>query len=267
MMNNRAHLPAGQPMQGGVADIGPGSGGGGRRGQRPHHGQPYPGNAHHYHSVSQPMYPPGYMTPYGTAPPYYIPPHYQNGAMATPTYLPYPQAGAYPRSPPSMQHFAPMVAPNPYASRPPRSPIVPQPYQPPPPPVHVPIPPHTPSSTHSHAAPSPMTPPVSQVREIRPPLPPATIAAQESHLNTTAVPLVVQAAQPVQPAPPTPSESQSPSASPMIIRPKPFIPKVRHSPAPVVDCVCTDSDSYHGAPFRTKSGPHAHRDLEDADAL
>ncbi|KAK5660147.1 hypothetical protein OQA88_13616 [Cercophora sp. LCS_1] len=168
-MNNRGHLPAGQPMQGGVADMGPGSGGG-RRGGRPHQNQhqqhqPYP-NAHHYHhhSINQGMYPPGYMAPYGGAPPYYVQPHYQNNPMVPQGYMPYPPGG-YNRSPPSMQHYAPMVpqSHNPYA-RPPQSPVVPPPFQTPPPPVHIPIPPHTPSSTHSFGGPPPppMTPPVAQ---------------------------------------------------------------------------------------------------------
>ncbi|KAK3942258.1 hypothetical protein QBC46DRAFT_78067 [Diplogelasinospora grovesii] len=197
MMNNRGHLPAGQPMPGGV-EMGPGPGGGGgpvsdrpmhgghggggretipRRGGRQQHFNP---GAHHYHPhqhhqhqhlPQQPMYPGNYMAaPYGGAP-YYMPaPHYPNGAMgASAAYMPYPPAAAYNRSPPAMQHYVPMV-PQPYSRPPQHSPVVPAPYQTPPPaaPMMVP-PPHTPSSTHSHvpaaaAPPPPMTPPVQQTQ-------------------------------------------------------------------------------------------------------
>ncbi|KAK3325763.1 hypothetical protein B0H66DRAFT_599907 [Apodospora peruviana] len=172
-MNHRGHLPAGQPMQGSV-DMGPVPGGGQapvhghnhghghghglRRAGRPQHYA----NAHHYpqHVNQQPMYPQNYMTPYGGAP-YYIQPHYQNGAMAAPTYMAYPPAG-YNRSPPSMQHYVPLVPQN-YSRPPQQSPIVASSYQIPPPLAVTPILPPTPSSTHSqNGLQPPMTPPVVQ---------------------------------------------------------------------------------------------------------
>ncbi|KAK0652996.1 hypothetical protein B0T16DRAFT_109312 [Cercophora newfieldiana] len=181
MMNNRGHLPAGQ-MQGGVPEMGPGSGGS-RRGGRP---QPYANN-HHYahHSVGQPMYPSGYMSPYAVnAAPYY-PPHYQNGAMTAmgaPAYLPYPPNPAtYGRTPPAMPqpHYMPMVPPNPY-SRAPQSPIVASPYQAPLPPVPIPMPPHTPTSAHSQVAPPPSTPPVALTPHGPPPQVPTEIQPETS---------------------------------------------------------------------------------------
>ncbi|KAH8893482.1 cysteine proteinase [Thozetella sp. PMI_491] len=197
MMNNRGHLPAGQPippMQGAM-DMGPGPGpapgvgvglspqgpgsGGPRRSGRPH--QPYP--AHHspyqpqhpHMSQHQPMYAAhGYM-PYA-APPYYspMPPQYhQNGGMAPSAYIPYPQQQQYARSPPMPQQYAPMV-PQSYSRPPHHSPIVGNPYQVAPPAAPVPLPPHTPSSTHSSsvAIPPPIASPIpSQVVET--PAPPA----------------------------------------------------------------------------------------------
>jgi len=176
--------------------MGPGSGGS-RRGGRPQH---YP-NSHHYphHSVGQPVYPSGYMSPYAAgAAPYYVPPHYQNGAMGTPAYLPYPpNPVAYGRSPPTIPqpHYVPMVPQNPY-SRPPQSPIVASTYQAPPPPVPVPVPmlPHTPSSTHSHAAPPPLTPPVASTPQV-PPQTQVPIEVLPSMLEVQQPPLSLREAQ------------------------------------------------------------------------
>ena len=197
--------------------MGPGSGGG-RRGGRP---QPYPSNAHHYqHNVTQPMYPPAYIAPYGGAP-YYMPSHYQSGAMGAPAYLPYPPAG-YNRSPPSMQHYAPMVAQSHY-SRPPQSPIIPSPYQAPPPPSHIPLPPQTPSSTVSHTLPPSATPPVTQVKEA--PLVQTEAPSQEQPLQEQPVSEQPVPEQPVGSKQPPPVE---PEVSPDVeaIRAEPFRPKV-----------------------------------------
>ncbi|KAK1756865.1 hypothetical protein QBC47DRAFT_443479 [Echria macrotheca] len=222
MMNNRGHLPAGQSMPGGVSDMGPGPGGG-RRGGRPHPHSHYPSNAHQY--VGQPIYHQPYMAPYGT-PPYYVPPHYQNGAMATPPYLGYPPpVVAYSRSPPSLSQYSPMLPQNQY-SRAPQSPIVQQPYQPSPPAMHVPIPPHTPSSTHSQFGTPSLTSPVPQpvpqpppqaMAETKPEAPeaPAQAAAAET-------PTYKEAEGNQEPPPkPVEAESQKPPGST-----KPFRPPV-----------------------------------------
>ncbi|KXX81918.1 putative ubiquitin carboxyl-terminal hydrolase 3 [Madurella mycetomatis] len=175
MMNTRGHLPAGQQAQSG-ADMGPvpPGGPGPRRGGRPQHYAPAHHHHHHYHHqqpaiVNHPSMYSGYMgamaNPYGA--PYYMPQQpYQNGAMPSPAYMPYPPAAGYGRSPPAMQHYhMPMQQPYPRLAQ--HSPIVSSPYHAPPPPVQSAIPPlpHTPSSTHSHVVPPPMTPPVRQVQE------------------------------------------------------------------------------------------------------
>ncbi|KAK4158536.1 hypothetical protein C8A00DRAFT_10755 [Chaetomidium leptoderma] len=168
-----------------------------RRGGRQQHYPPahaYHHNHHHQHvsqqhvsqqHVSQPMYPANYIAnPYAAAH-YYVPPHYQNGAMPGPAgYMPYPNAG-YVRSPPAMQHFVPLQQT--YGRPAQHSPIVSSPYHPPPPaaaPVIPPIP-HTPSSTHSHAVvpPPPMTPPIQQVHEaVQHPVPaPVQLSRQPEH--------------------------------------------------------------------------------------
>ncbi|KAK3307922.1 uncharacterized protein B0T15DRAFT_390329 [Chaetomium strumarium] len=153
-----------------------------RRGGRQHYPPAHayhPGGHHHQH-VGHPMYATTYMPAAYGAPQYYMPPQYQNGAMAAPAgYMPYPNAG-YVRSPPAMPHYIPVQQPY---GRPSQhsSPIVSSPYHPPPPtaPAVVPPLPHTPSSTHSYAVPPPMTPPVRQVHEAIPAPPPV----QQSQLS------------------------------------------------------------------------------------
>ena len=171
-MNNRGHLPAGQPVQGGAGaadNMGSVPVAGGpppRRGGRPQHYAPAHayGNHHHQQHVAQPLYATAnYMAaPYGGAH-YYMHPPYQNGGMPAPAaYMPYPNGG-YVRSPAAaMQHFVPLQQA--YGRPPQHSPIVSSPYHPPPPTAASVIPPmpHTPSSTHSYVVPPSMTPPVQQ---------------------------------------------------------------------------------------------------------
>jgi hypothetical protein len=181
MMNNRAHLPAGQQVQGG-ADMGPAPTGGPvpgpRRGGRPQQHYPPAHHYHHHQHVAQPMYAANnYMAPYGGTH-YYVPQPYQNAAIPNPAaYMPNPYAG-YGRSSPSMQHFAPLQQS--YGRPPQHSPIVSSPYQPPLPQASAIIPPlpHTPSSTHSYAVPPPMTPPVQQLQDIVPPPVPVQLPHQ-----------------------------------------------------------------------------------------
>jgi len=226
MMNSRGHLPAGQSMQGGVSDMGPGSGGG-RRGGRPH--PHYPSNAHQY--VGQPIYPQPYMAPYGA--PYYVPPHYPNGAMATPPYLAHgypPPVVAYTRSPPSLNQYGAMLPQNQY-SRAPQSPIVQQPYQPSPPAMHVPVPPHTPSSTHSQFGTPSVTSPVPQ--PVPQPAPQAMAEtkpdAHETPSKPAAKPYTYKEAEGNQEPPPNPVEAESPT--PVALRKRvPFRPPVRLFP-------------------------------------
>ncbi|KAK9782827.1 putative USP domain-containing protein [Seiridium cardinale] len=186
------HLPAGQPMPGGVGgmggrgmvDMGPGpaphTGNGPRR--RPQ----YPHQQHSYThpNHNQPIYyQNSHMNPYANA--YYppAPPHYQNAAMpGSPYGMPYNHNPYAARSPPAIhQQYAPIVSssmahtPQPY-SRPPQQPSpaisTPPPFhiaQPPPP---APIP-QTPSSTHSsQAVQAPLTPQTPQSQEV--PVPPQT---------------------------------------------------------------------------------------------
>lgn len=152
-MSNRHHLPAGQNLQG---PPGVDMSGGPRRRQ-----QPPPQYAPQYHPHMNPMY--QNYVPYAPQQYYGVPPPYQNGAMASPGYMPYQN---YARSPPNMQQYVPMVGvsvPPAYPRAAPRSPALSTPYLPPP--VQAPILPQTPSSTHSgHFPPSP-TPPAPQPRE------------------------------------------------------------------------------------------------------
>ncbi|KAL7623352.1 hypothetical protein AAE478_007033 [Parahypoxylon ruwenzoriense] len=187
---NGSHLPAGQPMPGGIGggvmargqvDMGPGSGpgggggggGGGRR--RPPPQYPTHHQYHHQQHVN-PMYHNSYMNPYATS--YYpqVPHHYQNSAMPNAPYMPY---NPYPqRSPPIHQRYPPIVSSSmqppplqPYPRPPPPqqpSPALstPPPYAAPAPPPPVTVP-ETPSSTHSsQAVPPPPTPPTPHSQEV-----------------------------------------------------------------------------------------------------
>ncbi|KAI5857319.1 cysteine proteinase [Durotheca rogersii] len=181
---NGSHLPAGQPMPGGVGGgaaargqvdmgSGPGLGGGRRRPapQYPTHPQYHP--QQHINS----MYHNNYMNPYAAN--YYsqVPHHYPSGAIANAPYMAY---NHYPqRSPPIHQQYPPIVSSSmqpqplqPYSRPPPPPPPPQQPSPalstPPPPyaPVTLPPPvpvPETPSSTHSsQTVPPPLTPPTPQ---------------------------------------------------------------------------------------------------------
>ncbi|KAH9892349.1 cysteine proteinase [Xylariomycetidae sp. FL2044] len=183
-MNNN-HLPAGQPMPGGVGGgpgpgPGPGSNGGRRRPnpQYPSHQQ-----YHHQQHVTPPIYHNSYMNPYANS--YYPQAHpYQNGGMPSQPYgMPYnPYSHPPQRSPPPTIHqqYPPIVSssmqphPQPYPRAPPQqqpSPAIstPPPFVPaaaPAPPMPVP---QTPSSTHSsHALSGPLTPPTPQNQIIVP---------------------------------------------------------------------------------------------------
>lgn len=120
-----------------------------------------------------PMYP-GY-SPYGAPQPYYgMPPHFQNGGMPMPGYMPY-QSYPAARSPPSMHQYVPMVGvsvpPNYPRPSQQQSPSLSTAYQPPPAPA--PIPPQTPSSTHSSQMIPPPTPPTPQnIEHVSAPPPP-----------------------------------------------------------------------------------------------
>ncbi|KAI1372956.1 cysteine proteinase [Hypoxylon crocopeplum] len=179
---NGNHLPAGQPMPGGVGggggvvargqvDMGGLASSGGRR--RP---PPYPTH-HQYHHPQHvnSMYHNSYMNPYAQSFYSQVPHHYQNGAMASAPYMhynPYPQ-----RSPPAIhQQYPPIVSstmqppPQPYSRPPPQQPSpalsTPPPYAAAAPPPPVPIP-ETPSSTHSsQVLPTPLTPPTPHTQEV-----------------------------------------------------------------------------------------------------
>ncbi|KAK0671855.1 hypothetical protein QBC41DRAFT_46796 [Cercophora samala] len=161
MMNNRAHLPAGQQMQGG-ADMG-----GGppppRRGNRhqygPAHGYQY---QQHQHHVNPSMYGHGaqYMNPYPPNQPYYMPyQQYHTGAMPQPYLPPQYNHAPYTRSPPAVQQYVPLHQP--YGRPAQHSPIVSSPYQPPPPAMAPVVAPLTPSTTHSFAVQPPTIAPSS----------------------------------------------------------------------------------------------------------
>ncbi|KAI8633759.1 cysteine proteinase [Xylariaceae sp. FL1651] len=179
---NGNHLPAGQPMPGGVggAASGPGLNGGRRR------PPPAPYSTHQaYHQHQQhagPMYPGSYMNPYANSyyPHHQMAHHYQTGHMPnTPYAMPY---NAYPqRSPPTIhQAYPPIVSssmqahPQPYPRPPPQQPS-PALSTPPPFPTTAPPPapiPQTPTSSHSsQAATVPLSPPTPQPQAAAPPLP------------------------------------------------------------------------------------------------
>ncbi|KAK4179881.1 hypothetical protein QBC36DRAFT_56640 [Triangularia setosa] len=198
MMNNRAHLPAGQQMQGG-ADMG-----GGppppRRGNRhqygPAHGYQY---QQHQHHVNPSMYGHGaqYMNPYPPNQPYYMPyQQYHTGAMPQ-SYLP-PQYNhvPYTRSPPVVQQYVPLHQP--YGRPAQHSPIVSSPYQPPPSAMAPAVTPLTPSSTHSFAVQPPTTiaPSMTPFREFVPAsqMPPQPLHSHE--VQPPVQPLHIHEAQP-----------------------------------------------------------------------
>ncbi|KAI1805171.1 cysteine proteinase [Daldinia bambusicola] len=196
---NGNHLPAGQPMPGGIpggavvargqVDMGPGPGPGGRR--RPQHQYPSHHQYHHQQHMNAMYHHNGYMAPYPQT--YYpqVAHHYQNGAMANASYMQYNQFPQ--RSPPIIhQQYPPIVSssmqpiPQPPYSRPPPpqqpSPALstPPPYAvvAPPPPLPVP---ETPSSTHSsQVLPTPLTPPTPQNQEAASVTPDVELRATES---------------------------------------------------------------------------------------
>ncbi|KAK4201441.1 hypothetical protein QBC40DRAFT_60306 [Triangularia verruculosa] len=180
MMNNRAHLPAGQQMQGG-ADMG-----GGppppRRGNRqygPAHGYQY---QQHQHHVGPSMYGHGaqYMNPYPPNQGYYMPyQQYHTGGMPQ-AYLP-PQYNhaPYTRSPPAVQQYVPLQPP--YGRPAQHSPIVSSPYQPPPPNMTPVVAPLTPSSTHSFAVQPPSTIAPSSMPPFREFIPASQMPPQPLH--------------------------------------------------------------------------------------
>lgn len=106
-----------------------------------------------------------------------MPSPYQNGGMPSPGYH-YPN---YPRSPPAMHQYVPMMGvsvPPSYPRPSQQSPaILSTPYQPPP--ALVPIPPQTPSSTHSSQMIAPMTPPTPQSVDPPPDTPTTQSAVQD----------------------------------------------------------------------------------------
>ncbi|XXH03437.1 hypothetical protein Hte_009839 [Hypoxylon texense] len=186
---NGNHLPAGQPMAGGVVN----GGGVGMRGQvdmglpgpgpsRRRGAPQYPGHHHHHQYHQQQishgsMYQNSYMNPY--APSYYpqVPHHYQNGAMPSAPYMPYNPYPQRPAAPAIHQQYPPIVSstmqhpPQPYSRPPPQQPspalsTPPPPYTPAAPPPPVPVP-ETPSSTHSsQMLPTPLTPPTPHNLEV-----------------------------------------------------------------------------------------------------
>ncbi|KAI0514491.1 hypothetical protein F5B22DRAFT_637058 [Xylaria bambusicola] len=189
---NGNHLPAGQPMPGGVG--GPASGpvlnGGRRRPPQP----PYPAHPGAYHQHQQHaamMYPNSYMNPYANA---YYPPHpvhYQashipNSHYSASSYSTYPQQ----RSPPSVhQTYPPIVSssmqahPQPYPRPPPAQqsspalstpPLLPTAASPAPAPVA-----ETPTSTQSsQPATTPLSPEISKPQAVTPPRSEAEITPQ-----------------------------------------------------------------------------------------
>ncbi|ETS81338.1 hypothetical protein PFICI_06340 [Pestalotiopsis fici W106-1] len=186
------HLPAGQPMPGGVGGMGGGrgpvdmgSGPGPHTGNGPRRRPQYSHQQHSYthHNHSQPMYyPNSHMNPYANA--YYpqAPPHYPTAGMPGAPYgMHYNPYAA--RSPPAIhQAYPPIVSssmahpPQPY-SRPPQqqSPAL---STPPPPPYHMAQPPppapvpQTPSSTHSsQAIQASVTPTTPQSQDVVPQAP------------------------------------------------------------------------------------------------
>ncbi|KAI0849324.1 cysteine proteinase [Daldinia vernicosa] len=197
---NGSHLPAGQPMPGGIpggavvargqVDMGPGPGPGGRR-RPPQHQYSAHHQYHHQQHVNPIYHHNGYMAPYPQT--YYpqVSHHYQNGAMANASYMQYNQFPQ--RSPPIIhQQYPPIVSssmqpiPQPPYSRPPPpqqpSPALstPPPYvvAAPPPPVSVP---ETPSSTHSsQVLPAPLTPPTPQNQEAAPATPDVELRPTQS---------------------------------------------------------------------------------------
>ncbi|KAI1875257.1 hypothetical protein JX265_004315 [Neoarthrinium moseri] len=195
------HLPAGQPMPGGVGGMGMGGRGPGDMGpgpgphtangprRRPQYAHQQHSYGHHNHN--QPIYyQNSHMNPYASA--YYpqAPPHYPAASMPGNPYMQYNAYAA--RSPPAMhqQQYPSIVSstmshpPQPYSRPPPQQPSpaisTPPPYhmaQPPPP---LPIP-QTPSSTHSsQAIQAPLTPPTPQSQESVPPPQPEHDVVQAS---------------------------------------------------------------------------------------
>ncbi|KAH8671162.1 hypothetical protein BX600DRAFT_509861 [Xylariales sp. PMI_506] len=164
------HLPAGQPIPGGVGGIGPGPGGGGPR-RRPQYAHQQ--HSYNHHNNAPIYYHTGHMNMYTG---YYpqAPPQYPATAMPGASYMPY---NAYARSPPMHQPYPAIVSSN-MALPPQQYSRAPQPQQPaaiaatpppypqavPPPPAPVP---QTSSSPHSlQVMPRPLTPPTPQSQEV-----------------------------------------------------------------------------------------------------
>ncbi|KAK8874532.1 cysteine proteinase [Apiospora arundinis] len=209
---NGSHLPAGQPMPGGVGGVPGGRGpvdmghvpaaGNGPRRQRPQHYPSHQPSYYHqqHHNVHNPMYYSTPMNPYATS--YYpqqMPHYYQNSHMPAAQYVPH--HSAYPaRSPPAMhQQYPPIVSssmqhhplPQAYSRPPPQQPSpaisTPPVYATalPPPPVPVPQapsstqspqpaaqPPLTPSTPHTQASSTPPLPPQPEMEIARQPFKP-----------------------------------------------------------------------------------------------
>ncbi|KAI1738913.1 hypothetical protein F4680DRAFT_152582 [Xylaria scruposa] len=201
---NGNHLPAGQPMPGGVGGAASGHGmhGGRRRppppsysAQQAHHQQQQQHQHQHHHPQHQhqhqhqqppgAIYPFSHLSPYANA--YYSPQqmahHYQTGHMhnpayPVPSYTPYQQQ----RSPPPVHQTYPLIVsssmqahPQPYA-RPLQQQPSPALSTPPPIPNAAPPPPaaapETPTSTHSsQAAAAPLSPATPQSQATAPPPP------------------------------------------------------------------------------------------------
>ncbi|KAI0407665.1 hypothetical protein F4802DRAFT_521112 [Xylaria palmicola] len=185
---NSNHLPAGQPMPGGVGGAASGHGlNGGRRRPPPAYSAPPAHHQHHQHHHPALAYPYSHMNPYANN--YYPPPlahHYPtNHGPSTPyshvpSYVPYPQQPQ--RSPPPVhQTYPPIVSSSMQYTRPP--PQQPSPALSTPPPFRAgmpppaPIIPQTPTSTHSSqaAAATSLSPEGPQPQE-----PPVTAAAPRS---------------------------------------------------------------------------------------
>ncbi|KAI1751692.1 hypothetical protein F4782DRAFT_503929 [Xylaria castorea] len=193
---NGNHLPAGQPVHGGVGGVasGPGLHGSRRRPPPPSYSahqahnqhQQHQQHQHHQHQHQQPpatMYPFSHMNPYVNAyyPPQQMAHHYQTGHMHNPAY-PIPSYTTYQqRSPPPVHQTYPLIVsssmqthhPQPYARPPPQQPS-PALSTPPPFPTAAPPPPaaapETPTSTHSsQAAAAPLSPDTPQSQVTAPP--------------------------------------------------------------------------------------------------
>ncbi|RYC66118.1 hypothetical protein CHU98_g22 [Xylaria longipes] len=182
---NANHLPAGQPMPGGVggAASGPGLNGGRRRPPPPSSYSAHPAHQQQHHQPPGMMYSFSQMNPYLNAyyPPQQMAHHYQTGHMHNPNYTIPPYTYPQRSPPPVHQTYPPIVSssmqahPQPYA-RPPQQQPSPAQSTPPPFPSAAPPPPtaapETPTSIgSSQAAATPLSPVTPRSQATAPPPP------------------------------------------------------------------------------------------------